>query len=101
MSLPSTIFKNINIVEQNVIIIAIMTNLFESGPSFSALEYSVSNRPEFLRENRPMESHVRKNELKTYKYVCQDPSVKKVRIHVNTHFGKFEAFAYRHIPTQE
>ena len=34
-----------------------------------------------------MESHVRKKQMKMYKYVCEDPNVKKVKVHLNVLFG--------------
>ncbi len=43
--------------------------------SFTALEYNIGNRPEFLRENKPIESHVLKNELKVYKFVNNDNTI--------------------------
>jgi hypothetical protein len=94
-------FENVNTVEQHAIIIVVLSNKNTEGPSLTAIEFNVGNRPEFLRENKPIESHVKKNELKLYKYVCQDPSVKKVKIHINTIAGGFQAFAFRNVPSEQ
>jgi hypothetical protein len=80
-------FSNINSVEQQATIIVVMANKQAEGSSFLAVEYNIGNRPEYLRENKPIEAHVAKQELKIYKYVCQDPAVKKVLIHINTVAG--------------
>lgn len=92
-------FTNVNNVEQHAIIVVVMTNQVKDSKSLIALEYNVGNRPEFLRENKPIEAHLRKNELKIYKYVCQDPSIKKVRIHINTIAGGFQAHSFRSLPS--
>lgn len=39
--------------------------------------------------------------MKIYKYVCQDPSIKKVKIHINAITGGFQAHTYRNIPSEE
>ena len=48
-----------------------------------------------------MESAVMKEQMKIYKYICKDPLVKKVRIHLNTLFGTFNAFLFRNVPSEE
>ena len=42
-----------------------------------------------------MESHVKKDEMKVYKYVCQDKDIKKVKIHINALYGNYQAYALR------
>ena len=39
--------------------------------------------------------------MKTYKYKVSDEKVKKVKLHVNTLFGNFQAYTYRRIPSQK
>ena len=78
-----------------------LTNMNEKSSSFAAVEYSIGNRPEFLRENKPIESHVTKGELKIYKYSCQDSSVKKVKIYINKISGCFDSWLFRKIPSTE
>ena len=39
--------------------------------------------------------------MKVYKYVCQDPNVKKVKVYINKIYGHFEIFSLRTLPTDE
>lgn len=100
MSLDDDFWQYVNIVEKNAVIVTVLTNV-EKTDSFAAIEYNVGNRPEYLRENKPIESHVRKDELKIYKYVNEDPSIKKVRVHINKISGCFNSYHFRHEPTEE
>ena len=43
-----------NQVEQNAIVLVVLTNQEQNGTSVVAVEYNVGNRPEFLRENKPI-----------------------------------------------
>lgn len=36
-----------------------------------------------------------------YKYVCQDPSIKKVKIHINKLSGWFDTYALRRVPNDQ
>lgn len=87
-------------VEKNAIILVVLTNQ-EKNSSFTATEFSVGNRPEFLRESKPIESHVLKNELKIYKFVNTDPNIAKIKLHINKISGCFNTFVFRHEPSED
>ena len=73
----------------------VLTNTDKDTSSFAALEYNIGNRPEFLRENKPIESHILKDEIKIYKYMNTDPNVDKIRIHINKINGELSSFIFR------
>ena len=43
--LPHRLFKNVNPVEQSLIILVILSNLNSEEPSYCAFEYSIGNLP--------------------------------------------------------
>lgn len=98
LTLASDFWNSVNMVEKNAIILVVLTNQ-EKNTSFTATEFSVGNRPEFLRESKPIESHVLKNELKIYKFVNTDPNIEKIRLHINKISGCFNTFVFRHEPS--
>ena len=53
-------FNKVNLVEHRAVIVVVVKNMEIEKVSFSAIEYNVGNRHEFLRENKPIESYVRK-----------------------------------------
>jgi hypothetical protein len=58
------------------------------GYNLVAVELFNNNKVQYLREDRPLEEKLMAHEVKVYKYVNSDPTVKEIRVHVNEISGK-------------
>ena len=84
----------INLVEEEVNMVVLLKGPVtqtesdqDIGYSFIALEFVNNDKVMYLREGRPLEEKLGKNQMKIYKYINSDPNVEEVRVHLNTISG--------------
>ena len=82
-------------VEKEGNIIVKLTSIEQTEESIDfnlvALEMMNKNKVQYLREDRPLEEKLAATEVKLYKYINSDESVKEIRIHLNEVAGTIKA----------
>ena len=86
-------FLQMNEFESSAVMIVIFeNNNSDQTPSLISVDYSIGDEIQDLRQAHPIETMIDKNQVKYFKFVNSDSSVRAAKIHISPIRGKIEAF---------
>lgn len=73
----------------------VFTNLAKQKDDIVAVEYANENRVRLLRDSRVVEEKINSYQNKNYKYINNDPTIKKITVFLNIISGYLDVKAQR------